>query len=337
MNMQKNVPLSDYSAMRLGGNADYLTDVGSLDELIQAVNWSEKNGQKIKIIGDGTNIIWRDSGFKGLVIVNKIMGLEISQDGLVKAGAGENWDGVVERAVQVGFSGIEALSAIPGTVGATPVQNVGAYGQEIADTLTQVEVYDLKEKKTVVITKADCGFGYRTSSFKSKDKGYFVILSITLKLNRINPQPPFYTSLQQHLDEHQITEYTAQTIRGAVVAIRAEKLPDPSVVANNGSFFTNPFIDKSRFDELHAKYPDLQSWPSGDKVKLSAAWLVEQAGFPKDFHDPATGMATWKNQALVLVNEHAKSSADLLNFKQKIVSSVQSKFGVTLEQEPELI
>ncbi len=337
MNMQKNVPLSNYSAMRLGGKTDYLVDVNNLEELVEAIDWAEKNSQKIKIIGDGTNIIWRDSGFKGLVIVNKIMGFEVSDDGVVKAGAGENWDSVVERAVQAGFSGIEALSAIPGTVGATPVQNVGAYGQEIADTLTQIEVYDLKEKKTVVIPKADCGFGYRTSRFKTSDKNRYVVLAVTLKLGRENPAPPFYGSLQEYLDAKGITQYTSQTIRGAVVAIRAEKLPDPSLVANNGSFFTNPLVEKSQFDELHAKYSELQSWPSADKVKISAAWLVEQAGFPKGFHDPTTGMATWKNQALVLVNEHAKSSADLLSFKQKIVDSVQSKFGITLEQEPELI
>ena len=337
MHIQKNVPLSKYSAMRLGGQAANLATVASLGELIETLNWAEQNQQEVKVIGDGTNIIWQDSGFDGLVIVNKLMGFELSGDGVVKASAGENWDSVVKRTVEQGWSGLECLSAIPGTAGATPVQNVGAYGQEISKVLVEVEAYDTKAKKTVSISGADCGFGYRSSRFKSSDKGRFIILSITLKLKKDAPTPPFYESLQQYLDANNIKEYTPQTIRDAVVVIRAEKLPDPSLVANNGSFFTNPVVDKNLADELSKKYPALQSWPNGEQVKLPAAWLVEQAGFPKDTHDPETGMATWKNQALVLVNEKAKSSADLLKFKQKIVDAVQNKFGITLEQEPELI
>lgn len=337
MHIQKGVSLSNYSAMRLGGQATSLVTVNNLNELVEALNWAEQNNQQIKVIGYGTNIVWQDTGFNGLVVVNKMMGLEISEDGTVKAGAGENWDSVVKRAVEQGWSGLECLSAIPGTAGATPVQNVGAYGQEIANVLTEVEVYDTVARKSIIISKRDCGFSYRNSRFKTKDKGRFVILSITLELRRDNPKPPFYESLQQYLDSNSINDYTSQSIRDAVVAIRAEKLPDPSKVANNGSFFINPVIDKAQAEDLTAKFPNLQSWPNGDRVKLSAAWLVEQAGFPKDFHDPETGMATWKNQALVLVNEHARSSADLLRFKQKIVSAVQQKLGITLEQEPELI
>lgn len=337
MNIQKNVLLSGYSAMHLGGKAAFFTTVSSLEELAEAIGWAEQNNQKLKVIGGGTNIIWQDSGFNGLVIVNKIMGFELSNEGVVKAGAGENWDSVVRRCIEQGWSGTECLSAVPGTAGATPVQNVGAYGQEIADTLLEVEAYDTKDKKVITIAKNDCGFGYRTSRFKTSDKDRYVILSVSLKLSKKTPVPPFYASLQQYLDEHNINSYTPQKIRDAVIAIRGEKLPDPSVVANNGSFFTNPIIDKDQFSSLQTIHHGLASWPAGEKVKISAGWLVEHAGFPKDFHDSETGMATWKNQALVLVNEHAKSSADLLKFKQKIIDAVQAKFGITLEQEPEII
>jgi UDP-N-acetylmuramate dehydrogenase len=152
-----------------------------------------------------------------------------------------------------------------------------------------------------------------------------------------NPHPPFYNSLQKYLDEQHITTFTPQVIRDAVIAVRQSKLPDPAQVANNGSFFANPVVDRGTLVQLQATFPDIVSWETSDGgVKLSAAWLVEQAGF-KGVHDAETGMATWPAQALVLVNEHAQTTADLLKFKQKIVDTVQAKFGVTLEQEPELL
>jgi UDP-N-acetylmuramate dehydrogenase len=175
------------------------------------------------------------------------------------------------------------------------------------------------------------------SRFKSDDKGRFFITSITLHVMKARPQPPFYPTLQAYLDENGVTSHTPQTIRDAVIAIRSSKLPDPAVVANNGSFFFNPIVDKLKLHSLVEEYPDMPSWEvEGDKAKLSAAWLVSQAGF-KGVHDEQTDMATWEKQPLVLVNESAKSTADLLRFKQKIVDAVNQKFGVMLVQEPELV
>jgi UDP-N-acetylmuramate dehydrogenase len=327
--------------MRLGGNAAYYTEISDRHELVEALDWAAQYNLPTLMIGGGSNIIWRDEGFAGLVIVNKIMRFEEqfedNENYYVTVGAGEDWDSVVARVTGKGMTGIEALSLIPGTAGATPVQNVGAYGQEIADTLVSVEVYDTQTKQFTNIPSIDCQFGYRTSRFKAADRGRFYITAITLHLIHGNPQPPFYRAVQSYFDEQAVTTYTPQIVRDAVIAIRQAKLPDPALVANNGSFFGNPIVDEGTYAQLQADFNGIPGWPTDDgNVKIPAAWLIEQAGF-KDFHDAETGMATWAAQPLVLVNEHAQSTAQLLAFRQKILDTVQQKFGITLEQEPEIL
>jgi UDP-N-acetylmuramate dehydrogenase len=341
MNVLENVSLSEHSTMRLGGMARYLADAESEEDVAELVAWAKIKNVPFMVIGQGSNIVWKDEGFGGLIIVNKLKGrvvLNEDDSGVsVKISAGEVWDEAVAKTVENNWSGIEFLSLIPGTVGAAPVQNIGAYGAEIADTLLEVEVFDTNTQEFGSIKKDDCGFAYRTSHFKTTEKGRYIITGIILNLKKTNPAPPFYDSLAKYFEEHNITEYTPKTVREAVIAIRSSKLPDPAVVANNGSFFTNPFIGQPEFDELKKKYPQIKGWPTKDgRVKIAAGWLVEQAGF-KGIHDEQTGMATWDKQALVLVNEHAKNTADLLNFKQKIVDKVKEMFAITLEQEPELL
>lgn len=341
MNIQQNVPLSQHSTMRLGGNAAYLTDITDRDDIKQAVAWAKDRNLPVMMIGGGSNIVWRDEGFSGLILVNKIKGygLKLEDDGnaYVAIGSGENWDQTVGRTVESGLSGIEALSLIPGTAGATPVQNVGAYGQEISQTLVNLEAYDTDQDRFVSIDAADCQFGYRTSRFKAADRGRFLITKLTLHLKKENPQPPFYRALESYLNEHNITNPTPQTVRDAVIVIRNSKLPDPAKVANNGSFFANPIISQTEFANLQAKFPEIPNWPTADgQVKIPAAWLVEQAGF-KNIHDTETGMATWPAQPLVLVNESAKKTADLLKFKQKMIDTIHQKFDIILVQEPELL
>jgi UDP-N-acetylmuramate dehydrogenase len=345
MNITKNVPLSQYSTMRLGGNAAYAVGVSSRQEIVQAYNWAQERQLPTQIVGSGSNIIWRDEDFPGLLIVNQLRGFETleepdSTNVIVTIAAGENWDKVVERCVQAGLSGIECLSLVPGTAGATPIQNVGAYGQDISQTLVYVEAYDTATGGFATIPAADCAFGYRMSRFKGTDRGRFFIYSVALRLTHAIPQPPFYNALQSYLDEHNIREYTPRALRNAVIAIRSSKLPNPNIVANNGSFFANPIVEPAVFEGIAAQYPSMDAvphWPTADGlVKLSAAWLLDQTGF-KDFHDPETGMATWPAQPLVLVNEKATSTKDLLIFRQKILDAVQTKFGIVLEQEPELL
>jgi UDP-N-acetylmuramate dehydrogenase len=341
MNVQQNVSLADYSTMGLGGPAAYLTTITSRIELLEALTWAEQQKVPTLMIGTGSNIVWRDEGFPGLVIVNDIRRYETfhedESDHYITIGSGENWDEIVERTAQLGLTGIEALSLIPGTVGATPVQNVGAYGQDIAQTLVTLEAFDVQVRDFVTVPAVDCAFGYRTSRFKTTDRGRFFITAVTLHLQKALPTRPFYASVQAYFDQHGITEVTPMVLRDAVMAIRSSRLPDPKFVKNNGSFFANPIIGSDDLVRVRAGFPDIPSWTMSDgSAKIPAAWLIEQAGF-KDRHDIDTGMATWPAQPLVLVNEKAKSTADLLKFKQMIVDAVQAKFGITLVQEPELL
>ena len=341
MNILENVDLISYSTMRLGGKASWLAESQNQNDMKALIEWANDNKSPFIVIGQGSNIVWRDEGFSGLIIINKIKGIEVLEEDSselhVKVGGGEVWDSVVAWSVKNNLSGIEFLSKIPGSAGAAPVQNIGAYGTEIANSLVELTAYDTAEDSIEIIKAKDCDFGYRTSRFKTTDKRRFVILDITLRLSKTKPSPPFYEALENYFKEHQIEDYSPLNIRKAVTAIRKIKLPDPSVVPNNGSFFINPIIDEAEFLNLKKKFPELKAWPyEFEKVKLSAGWMVEQAGF-KNFHDPETGMGTWSGSALVLVNEHAQKTADLLTFKQKIIDKVNEIFGITLEQEPELL
>lgn len=345
----ENVPLAQYSTMRLGGQAAFLSEVNSRDDVRSAVAWANERNLPIIMVGGGSNIFWRDEGFAGLVLVNKIMGFEtISEDTenvYIAIGAGENWDQAVERALATGKSGLEYLSLIPGTAGGAPVQNIGAYGHELSECFVSLEAFDLSQQKFINIPAADCAFGYRTSKFKTgPDKGRFLITNITVHLT--SPLPAsgeYYHWLQEYLKANNIEHPRPQDIRQAVIAIRSEKLPDPAVIPNNGSFFANPIIDADKYSELLNNYPELASWPSqcfwelpDGNYKVAAGALLEYLGF-KDYHDEATGMATWHKQALVLINEHASTTADLITFKQQLVAKVHEVFGIVLEQEPELL
>lgn len=341
MDIQQNVNLGSYSTMGLGGVARYSTTVKSNMELVEALSWAQENKLPVIMIGSGSNIVWKDEGFPGLIIVNSIERYESYKEDeyntYVTAGAGEIWDVVVERTAQAGLTGIEALSLIPGTAGATPVQNVGAYGQEISQTLTAVEAFDTQLKDFVNLRPDDCEFGYRTSRFKKSERGRFFITAITMHLQKANPEPPFYASVQKYFAEHPVDVVTPMKLREAVIAVRQSRLPDPAKVRNNGSFFANPIITSDELVRIRAAYPDIPTWTLSDgSAKISAAWLIDKAGY-KDYHDKKTGMATWPNQPLVLVNETAKSTKDLLAFKEELLSAVKSKFGLNLEQEPELL
>ncbi len=341
MNWQTNVPLAAYSTMRLGGSAQYLTEITSNEELAKAVETATDHQLPITIVGMGSNIIWRDGLCAGLVIVNRIKGYEVFEEDetntYLTVGAGEMWDSVVERSVNAGLSGIECLSLIPGTAGATPVQNVGAYGQEIAQVFTSLTAYDRVEHGFTTLAAADCQFGYRKSCFNTTQRGRYFICNITIHLTKTNPQPPFYTAVATYLEEHHITAYTPATIRQAVIDIRHKKLPDTTTIPNSGSFFANPVVDQDSFDLLLQNYPDIPHWQLGNNtIKLSAAWMIDQAGYHAYF-DPQTGVGTWENQSLVLINKGARSTADLLQLAAKIQTKVKELFSLTLPIEPQLL
>lgn len=336
MDVHTNIPLKNYTTMRLGGNARFMTDVHTPEEVAEVCRHARAQNLPIFVLGGGSNVIARDEGFSGIVVHNKIPGFQVVEDNpshsTLKIGAGENWDSVVKRTVDMNLSGIEAMSAIPGTTGAAPVQNVGAYGQEIADTFVSLEAYDIENDQIVTLSASDCGFSYRNSIFRSSAAGRYVILNITIQLYKAAPAPPFYAAVQKYLDEHNITLYTPQVIRDAVIAIRKDKLPDPSIVANTGSFFKNAIIEKWQLDELEKNDTDVPRYemPEG-RYKVPTGWLIEQAGLKgKLLH----GMRVHDKNCLVLINESAKSYADLAAAREEIQGAVRDKFRIAIEQEP---
>lgn len=324
--------------MRIGGTASYVADVTSFDELQQVFHNSKKLGKPVYVIGGGSNLIAHDEGYDGIVIRNKIMGIQILDDNptsfTVTAGAGENWDNFVKQMVEKNLSGVEAMSGIPGTVGAAPVQNIGAYGQELADTFVSLTAYDTMTDSNVTLKWDECNFSYRGSIFRTTAVGRYVITSITLILNKKLPEPPYYDALQKYLDTHQkATEVvTPALIRTAVLDIRANKLPDPAKLPNTGSFFKNPIVEQWKVDDLRKTYPEIPTYAVDDKLtKIPAGWLIEQADLKGQV---LHGMRVHPGNAVVLVNESAKSYADLAAAREEIIYAVSAKFQITLEQEP---
>lgn len=336
MEVHTNIPLKNLLTMKLGGPARFFTEVHSTEELVTVYRNARSKNLPIFILGGGSNVIAKDEGFQGLVIRIRIPGFENISDDIntttIKIGAGESWDLAVKRTVDMRLSGIEALSAIPGTAGAAPVQNIGAYGQEIADTLVSLEAYDSQTDQIITLSHEQCGFSYRESIFRSSEKGRYVITSVTLKLSKNLPQPPFYDSLQAYFDEHNITLFTHQTVRDAVIAIRADKLPDPAVKPNAGSFFKNAIIEEWQLNDLKKTYPDIKAFDMGNGTfKVPTGWLIEQAGLKGQL---LHGMRVHDKNALVLINESATSYVDLAWARDEIIGAIRDTFRIQIEQEP---
>lgn len=336
MEIHTNIPLKNFTTMKLGGPARFFVEVRTVDELLAVYRNAASKKLPIFILGGGSNVVAKDEGFGGLIIRIRIPGFEIISDDIntttIKIGAGESWDEVVKRTVDMRLSGIEALSAIPGTSGAGPVQNIGAYGQEISETLLSLEAYDSQTDQIVTLQNEDCGFSYRHSIFRGEQQGRYVITSITLRLSKNLPQPPFYESLQTYLDQHNIKIFTQATIREAVMAIRADKLPDPSLKPNSGSFFKNAIAEGWQVDELKKSYPDLKTFNMpGGTYKIPTGWLIEKAGLKGQL---LHGMRVHDKNALVLINEAAKSYKDLADARSEIIGAVRDKFRIQIEQEP---
>jgi len=333
--MREHVALAPLTTMQVGGSVDYFVAARTRGAVEAACEWAAEHKLPVLVLGEGSNMIVSDGPLHRLALKIELPGFEVTaQDNdsaTVVVGAGEHWDGVVERCVKLGLAGVEALSMVPGTAGATPVQNVGAYGAEIAGTLTELEAYDTKEREFVRIGHDDCAFGYRSSRFREEDAGRFVIVSITLALSKRPPAPPVYESLRRHLAEQGITEPTLAQIRDGVMAVRKRILPDPSVVPNTGSFFKNPIVDAAKLRQLETRFERVPSYTYGDKFKLAAGWIVEECGFKGQEH---FGFALWPQHALVITNSNHAGYTDLMKLVELIVRSAQEKFGITLEPEP---
>jgi UDP-N-acetylmuramate dehydrogenase len=336
MEIHTNIPLKNFVTMRLGGNARFMTDVRSIDEIIAIIDRAAAQNLPFYILGGGSNTIVHDEGFDGIVIRNRIMGQEILSETpsevSIRVGAGEQWDEFVKKTVDMRLTGIEALSGIPGTVGAAPVQNIGAYGQEVAETIVSLDAYDTQSKTLVSLSNDDCRFSYRNSIFRDTEMGRYIITFVTFRLYKSAPQPPFYEAVQRYLDEHTITIYTPQVIRDAVLAIRTDKLPDPKLKPNNGSFFKNAIIEDWQLTDLRETYPDIPTYNMPDgRYKVPTGWLIEQAGFKgKLLH----GIRVHDKNALVLINESATSFADLASARDEIAGKIRDTFRILIEQEP---
>lgn len=336
MNIHTNIPLKNFTTMKLGGNARFMGEAFSPQDIADIYRNAKVQHLPVFVLGGGSNVIAPDEDYPGIIVRNRIAGFEvIAEDTIgvtIKIGAGENWDEVVKRTVDMSLSGIETMSAIPGTAGATPVQNVGAYGQEIADTLVSLEAYDCQTEAFVALQNEDCNFSYRHSMFRGDAAGRFAITSITLKLNKSLLKPPFYSTLQAYFDSKSTTLFSPKIIREAVIAIRAEKLPDPALTPNTGSFFKNAIIEKWQLADLQAEYPDIPIYDLGDnRYKIPTGWLIEQAGFKGQL---LHGIRIHDKNALVLINESATSYADLAAARDEIIGAVRDQFRILIEQEP---
>lgn len=336
MNVHTNIPLKNYLSMKMGGTTRFMADVTTVDELSQVITNAKTKGIPFFILGSGSNVIARDDEYTGLIIRVRIPGFEIISEDYttvtIKLGAGEIWDEVVAQTVDKGLIGIEAMSDIPSYCGAAPVQNIGAYGQEIADTLVSLEAYDTTANQVVTLTNEECKFTYRDSIFRTEAQGRYIITSITLQLYKAAPEPPFYKGVQDYFDEHNITIYTAKAIREAVIAIRHKKLPNPVEKPNSGSFFKNAIIEQWQLDELLQDYPDAPHYEMGDgRHKVPSGWLIEQCGFKGQL---LHGMRVNPANALVLINESATGYLDLSLARTEITQAVQDRFRINIEQEP---
>lgn len=348
MKIRENVPISELTTMRLGGKARYALTIEDESEIPQAYKFASEKDLPVWIMGGGANTIGHDEGFPGVIILNDLKGIfvrvqdelkpidklqdiELSDEILLTGMGGEVWDDFVKVACEMGYSGIEALSAIPGTLGAAPVQNIGAYGQEIKQVIQEVEAYDTFEHEFVKLKKSDMWMSYRETRFNTGvDAGRFLIVSVTVKLRKGELQKPFYNSLQRYIDQHGETDFSPLNIRRMVSQIRSEKLPDPKVQASAGSFFKNVLVDEDEANKAEAK--GIPVWRLDDSSgKINSGWLIEACGLKGQ---ELYGFRVSEKAALVLINESAKSYADLAKARATIVDAVKAKFGYTLRQEP---
>lgn len=327
MKINENVKIKELTTMRLGGLARYVIELETVEDVEKAYLFAKEHQLPVFILGTGSNVIGKDEGFKGVILLNRIKGIRFIDELTIDAMGGELLDDLVAFTTEKNLSGIEALSAIPGTVGAAPVQNVGAYGQEIELVLESVHAYDLKEEKYVTIKKEDMNLGYRQSIFnQGKDAGRYLIISMRIHLSHDRLTPPFYTSLQSYVEEHQITDFSPKSIREMVTEIRWSKLPKPEEMASSGSFFKNVYLDDQEAERLRS-----MNVPVWEGNKVPSGWLIDHAGLKgKSFY----GMRVSEKAALILINESAQSYAHLKQAREEIVSIIEKKYGLTLKQEP---
>lgn len=344
MDWLQNVSLKFHNTFGVEVSARYFAEVHSEEELISVLrNYRrlQKNNPPIPLLflGGGSNVLFLHD-FTGLVIKLNIKGIkeEIIDDNhvLISSGAGENWHDFVMYCLEKNYGGLENLSLIPGNVGTSPMQNIGAYGTEIKDHFVECKVLNLETLEIEYFNKEECRFGYRESVFKREGKGKYVILEVSFSLTtHQHLVKTGYGAIQQELETMNVENPTIQDVSAAVISIRRSKLPDPSITGNAGSFFKNPTIPLTQFENLQKENADMPSYPAGDLVKIPAGWLIEQCGWKGR---QSGNVGCHELQALVIVNTTGNASGqEIYDFSEQIIHSVQEKFGIVLEREVNII
>lgn len=328
IHIEENIPLAEFTTMRVGGNARFFARIKDVDELNDAITFARENSLQIFILGGGSNTLVPGDGFSGLVIKIEIKGIEYD-GGRVTAGAGEVWDDVVRDSVARNLWGIENLSLVPGTVGGAVVQNIGAYGAEARETIFSVEAFDTSVMQIKTFLRDECELGYRESIFK-KNKN-LIVVGATFELAKHGTPRADYEDVKKYFEEKEIVEPTLTEIRDAIVSIRTKKMPAPPI-GTAGSFFKNPVVSAQKYESLKNEFPEIKAYAQGDYTyKLSAAWLIDHVGNWRGYRKGDAGVH--EKQALILVNYGTASAEEMLSLAQEIKKDIKEKTGVTLEEE----
>ncbi|MFA6177692.1 MAG: UDP-N-acetylmuramate dehydrogenase [Candidatus Paceibacterota bacterium] len=337
MEILKNYNLLKLNTFGISVQAKFFVEVKSEKDLEELFNLSEFKNNKKMFLGGGSNILFTKD-FDGIVILNKLKGIDITEEDsenvYIRAMGGEYWNDLVMFSVDRGYWGIENLTLIPGTVGAAPIENIGAYGVELADVLESVEAYRILNKEKTVFKKEECEFSYHDSVFKNKFKGEYFIFAITLKLSKISMKNINYRGFSEYVEKNKIGLNSSKDISNAIAFMRKTKLPDPAVLGNVGSFFRNVFLEKEKIQTLLETYPDMPHYQEGGITKIPAAWLIEQRGWKGK---KVGNVGVHEKHALVLVNYGGATGLEILELANKIIISVKEKFGVDLVPEVNLI
>jgi len=332
----ENASLANRNTLRVDARARLLAEVQDASKLIELLDFPAVRQGKLLVLGEGSNLLFTGD-FDGTVLAMATRGVQVEQDGdvaRIAVAAGERWDDFVRWTLGQGFAGLENLILIPGTVGAAPIQNIGAYGTEVAEFIESVEAWDTQEHRVAVLARADCAFAYRDSVFKHQP-GRYIVTAVRFALPRSRELRLDYAGIREELARMGVDKPAPFHVAEAVVHLRTRKLPDPAVIGNAGSFFKNPMVDASVGEALKRSHPELVSWIGADgRWKLSAAWLIENGGF-KGQREGDAGISN--RHALVLVNHGRATGAELWAFAQRVIEGVQARFGVRLEPEPVVI
>jgi len=343
LKIQENIPLAPLTTFQVGGPARYLTEARSERDVQDCVAYAAERGLPLFVLGGGSNLVVADTGFPGLVLKIGLSDVKVQDNGVLQAAAGQNWDACVALAVNMNYAGIECLSGIPGTVGGTPVQNVGAYGQEVSQTIIRVRVLELETRKIVDLDHAACGFAYRTSIFNTSQRGKHIVLEVAYRLKPGGAPSIQYADVKKFFADAGISSPTLQQVRDAVRSIRQSKAM--LIVAGDedcrsaGSFFKNPVVSLAEADRVEAlarqRVPGkaLPRYPAQDgKVKLAAAWLVEHSGFNKGYSRGPVGIS--RKHSLAIVNRGGAKAGDIMALKDEVQKKVFDVWGVELHPEP---